>query len=814
MSKTTASDVRLSQPAVPLIIRSDDPSHPGVIFDRFSDDFSLYMPPSSQVRIISQHRHLCELFMHRFAPDRLLMPLLPLMCFPFPGFSAEGNSFEMGLWVSLWLAAHAGPQSGNICCTGTVCSKTGNIGRVSRLDEKIAAALNTGFTTCLVPAKDFDKTLFAGDSRVVAVNDIDELNEWLLQNTGMARQTRRVVGWLQSDRQTPSPDDFAIFFSQNVSNENEPAAYWKSLLRQQPPYVRRQRLQRLVREYCTNTRTDPRKTLAFLPVSFRFACLPWLLQEMLRDTPAAAESLYLTFSRRFAESSPEIYHASRFLIEKPHVFLLAQSEFTDVRHRFPLLLWLFFREPSEMLLAFSLLRQLNGIEKALLQKLVSLLDRYAPFYATNSSRRRIDTWIMQKVLKLIDGEAHFREGPVLTIRKRLLYLWQAAEGFTATGATAAASLCRRLLDLHLEFLTARAAPGLDLAATFVRGDLEKLAVFPAMQDLLHAAGTPDAIKRLPATVPDPFKTCKRAIHGRSPDLLWLPQPGISCLRAILCGRWPELNFSGLIRQFTGNSYRTPATELREACLAYWAGAITSHYASTAEAIIKEKSYRHAGNLRLPYLAGWLRQKFQSEKVLPCSACRHLLSPLEFPLESLFWLLFLPSACQPCIRSKLLERYSFSVPVTVNEQLRRKHEIFLSLMQTLLEPDGSTPENSLWLASLADCDKNPAFARRTVQALAPLYYLLSGDRRKACRHVRRGRHLVNNSEFALAFLLRFTRLGKSDYRVQPVPELSLSVEKHLLDSLTLGYYHLFKPKLFSGYLLSEVDDLANLQLISS
>ncbi len=814
--------VSINKPAVPLLIDSSNKFYPRVIFDRFSDDFSLFIHLSSESRIIAKHRRVCELFMHRFSPGKLQMPLLPLMCFNFPGFSVEGNSFEMGLWVSLWLAAHDWPQVGNICCTGTICRKTGRIGRVSRLDEKLDAALGKGFSICLVPVEGFAETRYTSDLRVVAINDVDELNDWLLQNTGMARQTRRVISWLQSDRDEPGIEDFVAFFNSNALSETEPAAYWKTLLRQQPPGRRLHRLKRLVKAFCSLTDDEIFKTLAFLPAALRYACLPWILKKLLQEKPAAAEALYLAFSRRYAESAPEIYHASRFLIEKPYYFLLSEPAFTEVRHRFPLLLWLFFREPAEMLLAFSLLEKLNGGEKFLLRKLIKLLERHAGAYVSDSTRQRIDARIMQKLLQRIDPETRFRPGPVLTVRKRLTYLWHAAAGFAATGNSDAAECCRAILNRHLDFLTTMTSPGFDLAATFALGAanaaaMRKMAGIPALHDLLHAVrnseghtGNRRVSQKRP---PDPFNICKTAIQGKSPDLLWLPQPGIACLRAVLNGSWPDLNFFGIIRQFSCNSYCTPASELREASLAFWAGIITRSYVTSADSLSCSRHYRNAGNLRLPLVAGWLKQEHLIRRALPCDACRKLLKSDFFSTGSLIWLLLLPAKCIVCLRPRLLSKIPLVGPSSFNEQLRRKNDLYVSMLHALIADDADTPEASLWLASIDECRKNPSQGRRTFQALAPFYFLLNGQGRMAWRHVRKCRYLVNNSEFTLAFLLRFTRLGKPDFRVQPIPELSLSVEKHLLDSLTLAYYHLFKPALFKAYVLSEVDDLANLRVIS-
>lgn len=812
----------LSRPAVPLLIDSDNPSHPAVIFDRFSDDFSLFMRLSPESPVIAQHRQVCELFMQKMPTGKLLMPLLPLMCFPFPGFSAEGHSFEMGLWVSLWLAAHNCPQTADICCTGTICRKNGRIGKVSRLDEKLTAALEMGFSTCLVPAENFSASRFAGDHRVVALADIDELNDWLLQNTGTSRQRRRVVSWLQSDRQTPLKRDFAAFFNDTPEIDNAPAAYWKTLLRQQSPGRRLHRLKRLVREYCSNPNAATSQSLAYLPASLRYACLPWLLQEISKDRPAAAESLYLTFSRRCADSTPEIYHASRFIIDKSCFSLLSQAGFVDIRHRFPMLLWLFFREPTEMLLAFSLLKNLNASEKRLLRTLVALLDRHADIYCNNAATARIDSRIMQKLLQQVDSEARFRPGPVLTIRKRLLYLWQASNNFAAAGNKRAVACCQRLLKLHLDFLTARITPGFDLADTFTHSSadgeaMKKMATVPALHDLLHAVtaakSDPDRCNRHEVSLVNPLKNFKQAIQMKSADLLWLPQPGIAGLRAIRNDSWPELNFFGLLRQFSRNNYRTPATELREACLAFWAGSVSSHYTVTVEQTLQSKAYKHAGNLRLPFLTGWLQQKYSNTKVLPCSDCRKLLTTEKLPADSLIWLLLLPKQCRPCMMPQLLTRLKSADNSVGIERLRCKHDIYLSMLQTLLEPDRENSQRSFWLHELAACDREPSQSRRTVQALAPFYYLLTGNGRQAWRHVKRSRHLVNNSEFTLAFLLRFSRFGNLDFRVQPVPELSQSVEKHLLDSITLGYYHLFKTKLFDSYILNEVEDLANLQIVS-
>ncbi len=814
------------QPAVPLIIAGNKGLYPQVIFDSFSNDFTLLMNMPADSQVIWQHRLICEMFMKQFREAVSTMPVLPMMCFPFPGFNAEGGSFAMGLWVTLWLASHNRPETCRICCTGTIDTSNGQFGEVSFLDQKIEAALATGFDICLVPAACKDAKKFRGNKHIIPLHDVSELNNWLTMNTGNTRQIHRVVNWLQSDRQIPEPEDFTAFFAKPSFGPIEIVTGWKSLIRHLTPTAGLRKIIAMIRAYCSNYVSDTNKLLAFLPTSFRYTALPWLLSASDCST-AMAEQLYSDFSRRCAESSPEIYIASRLLLEKSHFSILARPDFFTLRQRYPLLLWLFFREPAEMLAAFSLLDERSGLENHALDSLLKLLEKHVRSYVSISGNRRTDAAIMQKILKKYDPDAHFRAGPVLTIRKRLFYLWNAMHNFARLGHKRAVSCCHRLLRLHLRYIADKTGADISTLLPIISENASAnsnnlpmhLQKMPALHDLLQAlrcSNQKTGQSHDQYSSHNLFKKYKSALTGKSPDMLWFPQPGLAFLRAILTDNWCSLNFFSILRKFGSDNYQSPSAELRQACLAYWAGLICAHYYPEESKLTKSRFYRQAGGLLLPFLAGWLTQqlslkKYAGDKI--CETCRTVLQTKDFPADTLFWSALLPAECQKCIKPWLTRQLSREDSNLSATPLRQKKKVFIEMMYNLTGAAKDSAAADFWQQSLKDCARQGHSARRTVQALAPIYYLLSGNRRQALRHLRQHRHLVNNSEFTLAFLLRFSRFGRQDYRLRPVSEISLSFEQQLFNSLTLGYYRLYRKGLFNSYLIDKIEDLPNFHLIS-
>lgn len=809
-------------PAIPLIITSKDANCPKVIFDHFSTDFTLSMRLPENNRVIRRHRRITEMFIQHNNSSKVT-PLLPMMCFPFPGFKIEGDSFELGLWVNLWLASHSWPKIPKICCTGAINVDNGLISEVTFLDLKLEAALAMDYEICLVPAKNVLASKFAFDSRVIPINDVDELNNWLLLNSGNARQIRRVINWLQSDRRLPDLNDFNVFFSEHSLPGADIIAGWKSLISHLAPNTRLRKIKHLTTAFSQNYLENTQKTLAFLPVGFKLALLPWLLKDLATSSPVTAEQMYLDFSRRFTESSPETYLTSRLLLEKSHYSILAQPDFFKARQRFPLLVWLFFREPIEMLLAFSMLTNLSGIEKTSLKLLIKLLNKYAASYLMISGTRRIDARIMQVILRRIDKDAKFRPGPVLTVRKRLLFLWHAMRNFARQNHTHASEICQILLDMHLNAIAEKSGVSIAQLSLRIRANkpedveisLQDLQQIPALHDLLQAvkndtSNTQYSLQTLVSQ--NPGNRFKNALREKSRNMLWFPQPGIAILRAILSKKWSDFAYFSVLRQFSNDNYQTPASELRQSCLAYYAGLICTANPKIPGAIENSRFYRRAGALRLPFIVGYLWKSAEKKENI-CETCQKLIKEHKFPVESLFWAILMPADCQKCLKPWLTEQIKNIVTSTRCGELRQKSKLYAAMLHSLIFADETGIAQDFWQASLVDCAANALASRRTTQALAPVYYLLSGHYRQAMRHVKTNRHLVNNSEFALAFLLRFSRYGKVDFRLQPVPEISLSLEKQLLSSLSLGYYYLFRKKLFNDYVVNQVEDLPNLHLLN-
>jgi len=812
------------QPAVPLIITGDRYDLPDVIFDHFSSDFALLISMPADNRVIWRHRLICQMFSERHKSEITTVPVLPMLCFPFPGFNAEGCSFEMGLWANLWLTAHNQPEIGRICCTGAIDTDNGCFLEVSFLEQKLAAAFAMGFASCLVPAAGSIPERFAGDSRVIRLHDVADLDNWLLINSGNGRNVRRVVSWLQSERRKPSQIDFSAFFAESPACPAEPVVTWKSMIGQLSPAARLTRLKALTMAYCNDIDTDIRRNMALLPTAFRYAALPWMLADAGVNT-AMAEGLYSEFAIRCAESSPEIYLASRLLLGRSYQKLPARPEFTALRQRFPLLIWLFFREPTEMLATFSLIKKHNSSEKRALKMLLDLLSRHAGSYVGTSGNQRPDAAIMQKILRHVDPDARFRPGPVLTIRKRLLHLFNAMQNFSQYGHRRTADCCLRLLCLHLEHVTEKTGVDLTGLAQFLKNfhagiaeeaDLPE-APMPVLQDLLQAmtnAQNRQGSKDRSCIVHNLHKSFRRVLSGKSHEMPWFPQPGIAFVRAIMQNEWRSLPFFRISSQFAADNYQSPSGELRQACLAYWAGLICARHFPDSSEVAASRFFREAGGLRLPFVAGWLSQKVASadhQEIV--SACLSLIENQSFPAETMFWFWLLPAECRAACQGWLCRQLNLNWQESTGDHLRQKTRLFTAMLHSLMSPGCDDAVTAFWQDSLQAWHEHAESSRRTMQALAPVYHLLSGSRAEALRHLRKNRHLVNSCEFAVAFLLRFSRFGRINYRLQPIPEIPLSYEQQLLDSLTIGYYRIYRPGLFNSYIIEQINDLPNLRLIS-
>jgi len=810
---------RFSDVFVPLVIDSgNSESLPKLYFDSFHTGLALHMNKNNQTSPAFRHSAIRNLFSCYYPGHELSNFFLPLLSFSFSGLQTKGFSSEVGLWVKLWLSSNNCSETLSLCCTGSIDEKTGKILHVDKIREKIDAAMAAGFDFCLIPADCQHEINGSTNHKVKFFGHVEELNNWLFLNTGTRPANRKVSAWLKTSRKEPEQNDLKSFVTQQLNNKPDFINYWQNCTLNSSAEERAGKLQKLVETAFTESLREHNSLQPFLPDYLWLSLLPWLLMQKTRSEPAAAEQLYVKFSARFTDSDPEIYLASRMIHKNHGLSLLGNSYYKVVRQRFPLALWLFFRDPVEMLLAFSLFSDFTCLEAKVMQSLLRLLESNISSYMNISENNRTDADIMQNLLHLYDEEAIFVPGPVLAVRKRLIMLKEANNNFIRQGDLASAKFCRRFFLQHLFSVAEKISfsPLQYYRQTFckrtIRPAISLKKLSPAFIDLEKAE-----LKKNHAnfSAQPRIQSILQAPEGRGNCRTWLPQPGIAFLEAIRTGKWLSFRFFDILHQFSRENFETPATELRKACLANWAGKITSMFCNKYEDFYSSSHFRNSAGLKLPFWAGWKQQSLAlaNSGAIICSSeekamCQNYLIN-NAVLEKTgalnhFWFATLPEICIECLKkTSIFATAHLSQNVTLTE-LQMKNETARLMGNNLIYKKIADSE---WGKTLSDFEENPFQIRRTAQALIPVYYFFKDSFSRGAKACSKLANSLNSSLFAITYLENFHK--KPNPEINVYPEMPLSLDRQIYASIYLGYNSLFHPEKLDQMLFHDISDLNNL-----
>ncbi|NCB39613.1 MAG: hypothetical protein EOM80_12695 [Erysipelotrichia bacterium] len=818
----------IRQLRVPLVIKTshDSANLPSVVFDTFQD-FST-STPVSHAQIFKEIRFIAiqQLFKQVFPGSAIQFAGLPLSVIGSKGFVTTGNSAELGFWVYLWLKHHQTDDYPSLCCTGQIDADTGKIYAVDNFSEKMQAFTQKNFAFFLVPEENLT-TINYPSPRIIGFNHVDELNHWLLVNTGQAPQIRKVATWLKGDRQKPASKFFASFFSDSVSKFFNPLTSWKAGLKRQSLPVQLKKLFYLCKEFFLHLKPAGGNLHLYVPDYIWFAMLPWVMNDIHHLNARHAENLYMQVCEKFAESKPEVFLASRFIMTSQPEKLLKTKSFAHVRRRYPLILWLFFRDPAEMLHVFSCLRNLSVLEKLCLKTLCSELQEKIELYANASASLRADVDIMQKVVGLIDDDAVFNHGPLQIVRKRLVSLYRAYKNFADRAAINERSsysdvsiLCFKLIEIHLRNLAQKDDIEIEpLLKRLSDKNCSQTEVIPdalrrhpilseLIQELNHKHNI--AKNRIPFTN-NPLKEILNNLEGSARNRRWLPQPGLVFLQN-LKRDWLSFDWAGLLNSFARDNHQSPAAELRLFCMAHWAGIISGSLRS-ADKIFKNKTDRKH-RFMMAHIAGILDSDCMNvcEGIDPRRECvvakiYDFTNTRDF-LE-LFCYFLLPNNCQNCLRDDFIKMLNADDSEKKNESFmkRRAAKMMLAGLFEKKEASGyKIPLAIEWQQHLVNFSLNPNQTRRTIHALIPVYWQLLGKTIEADAALQKTRHQVNDSQFTVAYLGTF--LNKLDV-FRPIA-WSQSMDEQIYNSLCLGYFSIKNPATLPGIITHNLEDMPNLR----
>ncbi|MGM0601447.1 MAG: hypothetical protein ACQETH_16670, partial [Candidatus Rifleibacteriota bacterium] len=650
--------------SIPLVLKSVKKQEflPPVIFDYFSSDFCSDLAKNNKCYLSKASR--IEMLFNRSFQSHLPIGLkLPLLNFSLNNFSAVGESFALGLWVELWLRHYRPVNKPVLCCSGNIDCNTGKILEVDDLNLKIKAALNKNFDFVIVPASGLNKNLLA-DHRVLAFYHVDELDYWLMMNSGNEIGATRVRAWLKGERKLPAFKSFHSYFSSLPPDAEGVVADCKTLIRRQSTETRIEKLKIFIEIFIKNQADHKSFINCFLPDFLQFALLPWSLMNSKILPGHESDALYLHFHEKLLTSQPEVYLASRFVRHNFSDGLIFEPDFFHLRQRYPAILLLFFHEPGEMLHFLSRLPDLTSFELKLLEQLCCELDKSAVEYCQITSAKRADAEIMGKILSFFDSQACFKVGTQLVMRRRLKFLFEAFKNFGQNQqknaiSKFAAQTCFKLIKIHLQRFAFKNKLDLDSILDFLCHNAllenidENIRHNPILIGLLKKIGSKEKNSRL---IEKPLKQFNRNLQNKTKDMPWLPQPGLVFIKNLVFAN-KVFNWRRVLNSFAESVNLEPSGELMLYCIAHYAGYITGLNSKKPGLVDSSMLPLNGQRFSQAFFSG-LAMAFTPETAQTgvdknkCFISNNFnLSEYRDGFESLFYFL-LPKPCQQCMISEL------------------------------------------------------------------------------------------------------------------------------------------------------------------
>lgn len=701
-------------------------------------------------------RSIVELFCEWFADfsdaDFVSMPLLVNDATAV----AAGNSWQLAFLTQLWLNFHRPTRFPSLCVTGALDCQNGMIKRVSGIQEKIEAGLNAGFSFIIIPAENLCDLHFR-PGNLIAVAGVDEWFHWLLMHCGERLLSvsagfsaeDQFVGGMEKIRHNGSdrsPDDRLNMLIDFVSGF---------------PEINRR-----------------------LPAFLRFARLPGFLHEMITKNILKAEQCYLQYCRALSCGSSDALLASRLLCRNLPFELLRHREFSALRRRFPLILFLFFREPLEMLYFFSFCKSHEPLEIQAIQLAVRLLDDDSEKYCRICTSPRSADEIFRQIALLLFPEISNVQSFSMVVRKRLVVLFRTIANLKGDGCgmplylkNEVTRLCYKLIRLHLQIYQKQ--------NPVVSGDfsdlesLENLASKSTMSDpVLRPLARELLSQKHSVSKKNLFLRRRRFQLENEPK--WLPNPGLLLARQIFFPS-DKFNLSGFLNSFSRQIYQEPAGELMNLCLAHWHGMMRQIVSGTNDLTVRLKS----GLFNLASHIGAISALKNSD----CRGCMlkdTLNGNFAFNGYVAFMLLMLPDVCRDCWIRPFT---SFFARMCESRREIRRKDMILCMMLAAVTAE-KTGQKDLafvlreWNDQLSEFHLEPGRVRRTMRAVIPLFYLLTGSLEKAYKSLDIDFYSLNRPFFAHEYFRCFVLRGSP----QNLGNWHSRFEKEIFDALAIGYLY--------------------------
>jgi hypothetical protein len=245
----------------------------------------------------------------------------------------------------------------------------------------------------------------------------------------------------------------------------------------------------------------------------------------------------------------------------------------------------------------------------------------------------------------------------------------------------------------------------------------------------------------------------------------------------------KFNLSGFLNSFSRQIYQEPAGELMNICLAHWHGMLLQIVSGTNDLTVRLK--RGFGVFNLASHIGAI----SAGKPGDCRGCqlRDIFNcSFAFNGSIAFMLLMLPDICRDCWIRPFT---SFFVRMCESrKEIRRKDMILcMTVAAVTAEKTGQgdlafvLPE---WNKQLAEFQLEPGRVRRTMRAVIPLFYLLTGSPARAHASLDIDFYSLNRPFFAHEYFRCFVLQGS----LHNPGNWHNRFEKEIFDALAIGYLY--------------------------
>lgn len=762
-----------SSVVVPLLVQSDDLMLPVLILSEFSE-LAILKNKKTSVSHFDFHQQALTYFSRRYPGKRIPC----LVCLPFfcDGFNIIGNSYQLPWLVSAWFKFHDFENFSTICCSGSVDFGTGEIGLVNGFKAKAETAIQAGCDLFLTSGENVHQEVCDAGS-IIGFYDLDSVFHWLLINSGFTAVKSEIHSWLSGNLDLPGEKNFVRFFREESENNDSWLDDWRKLTINQSINQRFNKLSILFENRFKCADDNIAEKNCSRPDFVEIAALPLSLFAKISGQPLQAEREYLRFRKKILCAQAEVHLASRLAREVYTRDFFSSSEFFLLRRRFPLLLWLFMREPVELLHFLSGFDFLLNNEIVLLEFVLSDLLLHAEEYSAVSSTHRCDSEIMHKAMKISLPAADFMMAENrLPMRKRLALLYQAQSNFNQkrdkiTVFAKGAAVCQKLFEAHLKRLSQ--------FSEICERNSQNPVLLPLNRAKKNNKKTHSSEIR---------KACflKR---------LELKQPGLQIARALLEND-QSFNLTSLLNIFSKRIYLEPAGEFMVFCLAHFYG-----YFRPAR---KVSLLRRFGLSQLigAIQGGSITERENSFGILT-AGIRNFRPGTEMLL-----LLFLPEDCILGLKG-FLNEIILKKALNQDEKRQKNLSVMKFMAAVLYEKHGFSECKEIWndwQEQLVKFNQSPALVRKTIQALIPVFYLMT-DQEELGRHALNSQfNCLNRPQFLFEYVRCF--ILKRSFFVSS--GWNMKFEHEVFASLVL--FFLSRNSIFEmqQYLLREVEDFDNAQ----